>query len=116
MSWSTQTALRLTVLVDDTDLWHHKPVYSEIVHRAHAAGLSGASIFHGMEGFGSRQIVHTTRLLSMADDLPVAVVIVDTEERIQAFVPRLADLNLEGLITLEPVQVVRFDSTPAAGR
>lgn len=114
MSWSTQAALRLTVLVDDTDTWHHKPVCSEIVHRAHAAGLSGASIFHGMEGFGGRQIVHTTRLLSMADDLPVAVVIVDSEERIQAFVPQLEEMNIEGLITLEPVQIVRFDSTQTA--
>ncbi|MFE4214847.1 DUF190 domain-containing protein [Streptomyces sp. NPDC056844] len=116
MSWSTQAALRLTVLVDDTDTWHHKPVYSEIVHRAHAAGLSGASIFHGMEGFGGRQIVHTTRLLSMADDLPVAVVIVDTEERIHAFVPQLEEMDVEGLITLEPVQVVRFDDAQGAAR
>ncbi|MET7740323.1 DUF190 domain-containing protein [Streptomyces sp. NPDC005385] len=116
MSWHTQAALRLTVLVDDTDTWHHKPVCSEIVHRAHAAGLSGASIFHGMEGFGGRQIVHTTRLLSMADDLPVAVVIVDTEERIQAFVPQLEEMNIEGLITLEPVQVVRFDGAHRADR
>ncbi|MGW3647810.1 DUF190 domain-containing protein [Streptomyces sp. NPDC000878] len=116
MSWRTQAALRLTVLVDDTDLWHHKPVYSEIVHRAHAAGLSGASIFHGMEGFGGRQIIHTTRLLSMADDLPIAVVIVDTEERIQAFVPQLEEMNIEGLITLEPVQIVHFDGAPRADR
>ncbi|WP_406145236.1 DUF190 domain-containing protein [Streptomyces sp. NBC_01012] len=113
MSWNTLAALRLTVVVDDTDTWHHKPVYSEIVHRAHAAGLSGASIFHGMEGFGGRQIVHTTRLLSMADDLPVAVVIVDTEERVQAFVPQLEEMNIEGLITLEPVQVVSFGGAQA---
>ena len=109
MSFSTQAALRLTVLVDDTDLWHHRPVSSEIVHRAHAAGLSGASVFHGMEGFGGGQIVHTTRLLSMADDLPVLVAIVDTEEQIRAFLPLLEELGIQGLITLEPVQVVRFD-------
>ncbi|MFG2172442.1 DUF190 domain-containing protein [Streptomyces niveus] len=116
MSFSTQPAVRLTVLVDDTDVWHHRPVHSEIVHRAHAAGLTGASTFHGMEGFGRRQVVHTTRLLSMADDLPVAVVVVDTEENIQAFLPRLADLGIEGLITLEPVQVVRFGGAHAAAR
>ncbi|MFE7750718.1 DUF190 domain-containing protein [Streptomyces sp. NPDC057428] len=116
MSWSTQAALRLTVLVDDTDTWHHKPMCSEIVHRAHAAGLSGASIFHGMEGFGGRQIVHTTRLLSMADDLPVAVVIVDTEDRVQAFVPQLEELDIEGLITLEPVQIVQFHGAHRADR
>ncbi|WP_329459929.1 DUF190 domain-containing protein [Streptomyces sp. NBC_01497] len=111
MSWSTQEALRLTVLIDDTDRWHHKPMCTEIVHRAHAAGLNGASIFHGVEGFGGRQIIHTTRLLSMADDLPVAVVIVDTEERLRDFLPGLEELGIQGLITLEPVQVVRFEQT-----
>ncbi|MFH9818240.1 DUF190 domain-containing protein [Streptomyces sp. NPDC017230] len=116
MTFRTQPAVRLTILVDDTDTWHHKPVCSEIVHRAHRAGLRGASIFHGMEGFGGRQIVHTTRLLSMADDLPVAVVIVDTEERIHAFLPQLEEMDIEGLITLEPVQVVGFAGTQAAGR
>jgi PII-like signaling protein len=116
MTFRTHPAVRLTVLVDDTDTWHHKPVCSEIVHRAHRAGLRGASIFHGVEGFGGHQIVHTTRLLSMADDLPVAVVIVDTEERIHAFVPQLEELNIEGLITLEAVQVVSFPGAQAAGR
>ncbi|MGQ4516392.1 DUF190 domain-containing protein [Streptomyces sp. DW26H14] len=109
MTVRTREAVRLTVLVDDTDTWHHKPVSSEIVHRAHRGGLTGASIFHGMEGFGARQIVHTNRLLSMSDDLPVAVVIVDTEERVLAFLPQLEELGVEGLITLEPVRVVHFD-------
>lgn len=116
MSWTTRPAVRLTVLVDDTDLWHHRPVYSEIVHRAHAAGLSGASIFHGMEGFGANQIVHTTRLLSMADDLPVMVVIVDSEERVHSFLPRLAELGIEGLVTLESVQAVHFDAPETDSR
>lgn len=101
-------ALRLTILVDDTDTWHHRPLYTEIVHRAHAAGLAGASVFHGLEGFGTTSIVHTTRLLSMADDLPVAIMIVDTEERIRAFLPQLDDLLLtEGLAVLDEVEVVR---------
>ncbi|WP_330460984.1 DUF190 domain-containing protein [Streptomyces sp. NBC_00820] len=109
MTFRISPAVRLTVLVDDTDTWHHKPVCSEIVHRAHRAGLSGASIFHGVEGFGSRQIVHTTRLLSLADDLPVTVVIVDTDERIQEFLPQLEELGIEGLITLEAVQTVHYE-------
>ncbi|MEU4540838.1 DUF190 domain-containing protein [Streptosporangium sp. NPDC023825] len=100
-------ALRLTIFVDDTDTWHHRPLYTEIVHRAHAAGLAGASVFHGLEGFGTTSIVHTTRLLSMADELPVAVTIVDTEERIRAFLPQLDDLLTEGLAILDEVEVVR---------
>ncbi|MDQ0792654.1 DUF190 domain-containing protein [Streptomyces sp. B1I3] len=108
MSWTTVPALRLTALVADTDRWHHRPLYSEIVHRAHAAGLSGASVLRGVEGFGSSRTVHTTRLVSLADDLPVMVVVVDTEERIHAFVPELEDLGIKGPVTLEPVRAVRF--------
>ncbi|MFD0208015.1 DUF190 domain-containing protein [Streptomyces hirsutus] len=101
-------ALRMTVFVDDTDTWHHRPLYTEIVHRAHKAGLAGASVFRGVEGFGASSIVHTTRLLSMADDLPAAVVIVDEEDRIRAFLPQLDELAIEGLVTLEEVQVVHY--------
>jgi PII-like signaling protein len=107
-------ALRLTVFVDDTDTWHHRPMFTEIVHRAHAAGLAGASVFHGVEGFGATSIVHTTRLLSMADDLPVAVVIVDTEEKIRAFLPQLDDLLIEGLAVLDQVEVVHYRGRPEA--
>jgi uncharacterized protein len=102
------SALRLTVLVDDDDNWHHKPLYTEIVHRAHAAGLAGASVFHGVEGFGASSLIHTTRLLSMADDLPVAVVIVDTPERVREFLPQLDDLAIEGLVTLDEVEIIRY--------
>ncbi|MET7607631.1 DUF190 domain-containing protein [Streptomyces avermitilis] len=104
----TGRALRMTVFVDDTDTWHHKPLYTEIVRRAHAAGLAGASVFRGVEGFGASSIVHTTRLLSMADDLPTVVVIVDEEDRIRSFLPQLDELAIEGLVTLEEVQVVHY--------
>ena len=101
-------ATRLTVMVGESDQAHHHPVYTEIVHRAHAAGLAGASVFRGIEGYGRSNHIHTTRLLSLSDDLPVAVVIVDTEEQIRAFLPQLDDLEIEGLVILEPVEVIRY--------
>ena len=104
----TCEALRLTVLIGDNDTWHHRPLFTEIVHRAHKAGLAGASVFHGVEGFGTSSLIHTTRLLSMADDLPVAVVIVDTPERVRAFLPELDELGLDGLVTLDKVEAIRY--------
>ena len=101
-------ATRLTVMVGESDQAHHRPVYTEIVHRAHSAGLAGASVFRGIEGFGRSQHIHTTRLLSLSEDLPVAVVIVDTDDRVRAFLPQLEDLQIEGLVILEPVEVVRY--------
>ena len=76
-------ATRLTIMVGESDQAHHHPVYTEIVHRAHRAGLAGASVFRGIEGFGKSHHIHTTRLLSLSEDLPVAIVMVDTDENIR---------------------------------
>ncbi|MFC9130800.1 DUF190 domain-containing protein [Streptomyces sp. NPDC057099] len=108
MTRLTGRALRLTVFVGENDTWHHRPLYSEIVHRAHAAGLAGASVFRGVEGFGASSLIHTLRLLSLSDDLPVAVVIVDTEQRLRAFLPQLDELVTEGLVTLDDCEVIRY--------
>jgi hypothetical protein len=98
-------ARRLTVYIGEADTWRHKPLYTEIVHRAHAAGLAGASVFRGIEGFGTSSRVHTERLLSLSEDLPVVVVIIDTAERIDAFLPHVAELVAEGLVTVDDVAV-----------
>ncbi|MEU8619402.1 DUF190 domain-containing protein [Streptomyces sp. NPDC048623] len=109
-------ALRLTALVGETDTWHHRPLSTEIVHRAHAAGLAGASVFHGVEGFGSSALVHTARLLSLGEDLPMAVVIVDTEERVRAFLPELEELMRDGgLVLLDACEVVRYGPAASPG-
>jgi len=107
-------ALRLTILVDEDDRWHHKPLYHEIVHRAHRSGLAGASVFRGIEGFGASSSIHTTRLLSLAENLPVAIIIVDTEPRIRDFLPRLDELVDEGLVIIDEVEVVRYVGKPAS--
>ncbi|WP_304455099.1 DUF190 domain-containing protein [Nocardiopsis sp. YSL2] len=103
----TSTALRLTVYVGDSDTWRGKPLSTEVVRRAHAAGLAGASVFHGIEGFGATHRVHTTRILSLSEDLPVAVVVVDAAERVRAFLPELDGLVTAGLVTLDEVEIVR---------
>ena len=103
-----ESLLRLTIYIGEADQWHHRPLYSEIIHRAHAAGLAGATAFRGFEGFGASHHIHTTRLLSMSEHLPVSVVIVDTEDRVRAFLPQLDELIEEGMAILDPVEVVRY--------
>ncbi|MGW7074990.1 DUF190 domain-containing protein [Streptomyces sp. NPDC054871] len=116
MTRLTGTALRVTVFIGETDIWHHKPVYSEIVHRARKAGLAGASVFRGIEGFGASSLIHTQRLLSLSEDLPVAVVIVDDEDKIRAFLPQLDELVTEGLVILDDCEVIRYVGRGEADR
>ncbi|MFG3026624.1 DUF190 domain-containing protein [Streptomyces sp. NPDC048254] len=108
----------MTVYLGEWDQYHHKPAYTEIVHRAHRAGLAGASVFRGFEGFGASSLVHTTSLLDLAEDLPLTVVVIDEEDRVRAFLPQVRDVAPQSLVTLEPLQAVCHVTglpRPAAG-
>lgn len=99
---------RLTIFVGEADRFGHHNLATEIVHRAQQAGLAGASVFRGVEGFGASNHLHTTRMLSLSEDLPIAVVIVDTDDHINEFLPALDDLITEGLVIIDDVQVVKY--------
>lgn len=104
------SAQRLTIMVGETNMWHHTPLYHEIIARAHSAGIAGASAFRGLEGYGASNHIHTTRILSLSDDLPLVIVIVDAAERISALLPQLEELLEGGLVVIEDVHVVRYGS------
>lgn len=101
-------AVRLTIFIGEADQYHHRPLFTEIVHRAHQAGIAGATVLRGIEGFGASSRVHTSRLVSLSTDLPVAVILVDTQEKVDAFLPQLDELISEGLVIQDQVHVVKY--------
>jgi len=101
-------AVRLTIYLGESDQHHHRPLYSELVARAHTAGLAGATVVRGVAGFGASSRVHTDRILTLSEDLPVVVTIVDAPERIDAFMAQVDELVTEGLVVRETVEVVRY--------
>jgi PII-like signaling protein len=99
---------RLSIYIGESDRHGHTPLATEIVQRAHAAGLAGASVFRGVEGYGASNHIHTTRILSLSDDLPMLVVIIDRAEAIDAFVGQLDELITEGLVIVDDIEVVKY--------
>jgi uncharacterized protein len=108
-------ARRITIFIGESDRYHHKPLYAEIVHRAHQQGLAGASVFRGIEGFGASSRIHTSRLLSLSEDLPLAIVIVDTAERTERFLNEVADLVTGGLVIVDDVHVHTYAGDDQGG-
>lgn len=99
---------RVTIFIGESDQYGHKPLATEIVTRAHAAGIAGATVLRGIEGFGASNHVHTTRILSLSDDLPIVIIIVDAEERITPFLEEIHNLITEGLVIVDEVTVVKY--------
>ena len=98
-------ALRLTIFVGESDTWHHKPLYSEIVHRAHQAGLAGATVIRGIEGYGRASRIHTPHLFRLSEDLPVVVIITDGQGRVRDFLSQLDELDFSGLVTVDEAEI-----------
>ncbi|MHB8147725.1 MAG: DUF190 domain-containing protein [Vulcanimicrobiaceae bacterium] len=100
----------LRIFIGESDRHGAQPLYTAIVERARAAGLGGATAFKGIEGFGAHSVVHAARVFDFSTDLPVLIELVDSEEKIRAFVPVLDEMVHEGMITMETVEVIRYKS------
>jgi hypothetical protein len=96
------------IFIGDSDRWEGQPLYEAVVQRAREKGLAGATVFRGFEGFGAHSLVHSTRILRLSEDLPIVIEIVDRKEKIDAFLPELDGMIHEGLVTIEPVQVILY--------
>jgi PII-like signaling protein len=100
--------LLLRIFVGESDSWHGRPLYEEIVKLARERGLAGATVLRGIEGFGASSRIHTSRILRLSEDLPVVIEIVDQADRVNGVLPLLNEMIGEGLMTLEKVQVIAY--------
>jgi PII-like signaling protein len=98
----------LRIFIGESDRHGHRPAYQAIVELARSEGLAGATVLRGLAGFGHSSRIHTASVLRLSEDLPIVVEIVDTAERIDAFLPKLEPLVAGGLITLERAEVLAY--------
>lgn len=101
-------AVLLRIFIGESDRWEHKPLYEAIVLRARELHLAGATVLRGPMGFGKSSRLHTAKILRLSMDLPLVIEIVDSEEKINAFLPELEKMIGGGLVTLEKVRVVAY--------
>jgi PII-like signaling protein len=105
-------AVLLRIFIGESDRWHHQPLYEAIVLKARELYLAGATVLRGPMGYGKSSRLHTAKILRLSMDLPLVIEIVDTEEKIQAFLPVLDEMMKGGLVTLERVRVIDYRANP----
>ncbi len=101
-------AVLLRVFIGESDRWEHKPLYEAIVLKAREMHLAGATVLRGPMGFGKSSRLHTAKILRLSADLPLVIEIVDSEEKIQSFLPVLDNMIGGGLVTMEKVKVLHY--------
>src|SRR5213079_3597894 len=101
-------AMLLRIFIGESDRWEHRPLYEAIVLKAREQHLAGATVLRGPMGFGASSRLHTTKILRLSEDLPLVIEIVDSEDKINGFLPTLDQMMTSGLITLEKVQVLQY--------
>lgn len=98
----------LRVFIGESDTWQGRPLYEAIVVKARELHLAGATVLRGVMGFGANSRLHTAKILRLSEDLPMVIEIVDAREKIDPLLPFIDQAVGEGLVTLEPVEVIRY--------
>lgn len=98
----------LRIFIGESDKWQGTPLYEAIVLKARELHLAGATVLRGPMGFGANSRLHTVKILRLSEDLPMVIEIVDSKEKIDAFLPHIDQMVQDGLVTLEKVQVIKY--------
>ena len=98
----------LRIFIGEDDKWNGQPLYESIIQLAKKNGIAGATALKGFMGYGCKSHMHTTKLLRLSEDLPIIIEIVDSEEKINNFIPHLDEMVKEGLVTLENTNVIMY--------
>ena len=95
----------LRIFIGESDKHEKMPLYEWIVRKAAEEGLAGATVLRGLEGYGAHSRLHTAKILRLSSDLPIVIEIIDTEEKIESFLPLVDEVISEGLATIEKAEI-----------
>ena len=103
-----EEAVLLRIFIGESYRWRHQPLYEALVLKAREMQLGGATVLRGPMGFGKSSRLHTAKILRLSMDLPMVIEIVDSKEKIEAFLPVVDEMMGSGLVTMERAQVIRY--------
>ncbi len=103
------------IFIGESDLWHHRPLAEALLERLRQEGFAGATVFHGVAGFGAHSVVHRASIVELSEDLPVVIEVVDGEAQMAKLEAIVDEMVAEGLVTMEKVQVLKYAPGQARG-
>jgi hypothetical protein len=112
MSKLTGENVLMRIFIGESDRYGHQPLYEALVELLRKEGFAGATVLRGVSGFGAHSVYHTQKLLDLSADLPLVIETVDTQEKIDAIMPRIDEMMGGGMITLEKATVIRYSHDP----
>jgi len=103
-----EECILMRIFLSENDHYDGKPLYEQILKKALELNIAGATVVRGILGYGATSRIHSAKLLSISDDLPLIIEIVDKEERINNILPFLDQMFKNGLVTMEQIKVVHY--------
>jgi len=100
----------MRIYIGENDKWHDKPLYQALVESLRANDIAGVTVYQGVLGYGANRRIHQQKALHLSHDHPIMLSIVDTEEKLRAFVPVLDDMVTQGLVVLSDVDIVKYST------
>ena len=98
----------IRIFLGESDRWHHGALHHALVERLRREGFAGATVTHGIAGFGARSVLHTAHLVDLSTDLPVVIEVVEDREHADRLIEILDEMLEGGMVTMEPVRVLRY--------
>lgn len=105
----TGKAQRLRIYIGESDRWKGRSLFHAIVLKAKELDMAGATVCRGLMGYGANSRIHTARIIELSSDLPIIIELIDSEEYIAKLLPYLDEMVTEGLMTLEDVEVIKYE-------
>ena len=104
----TGAAQRLVIFIGESDEWQGEPLYSAIVMKLREMGIAGVTVTRGIMGYGANNRIHKAKLLTLSEDMPLRIEVIDKPEYIQQILPVLDRMVVDGLITLSNVEIIKY--------